>query len=236
MSEWWTYTLADFLLFSSRTYYRLFEIYNAAIWPAQIAAIGLGLAILVLLRRAVGARGRWIAAILAACWIWVAIVFHANRYATTNWAAVYFAWAFGLEAAVLIGFGIVRGGLTFERPASPAGRAGLWIFLFALAVEPCVGLLLGRGWRQVEVFGVAPDPTAVATLGLLLLSEGRGRGWLMVIPAIWCAISGATLLAMKAPDACVPPLAAVLVVLLAIWQTRTRRRTTMPVAAGASTS
>jgi hypothetical protein len=31
MSEWWTYSLWDFLLFSPRTYYRLFELYNLAI-------------------------------------------------------------------------------------------------------------------------------------------------------------------------------------------------------------
>ena len=43
MSEWWTYRLYDFLLFTPRTYYRLFELYNAAVWPAQIAAIALGL-------------------------------------------------------------------------------------------------------------------------------------------------------------------------------------------------
>ena len=42
MSEWWTYHLSDFLLFSPRTYYRLFELYNAAIWPAQIVALGAG--------------------------------------------------------------------------------------------------------------------------------------------------------------------------------------------------
>ena len=35
MSEWWTYSLSDFLLFSPRTYYRLFELYNLAIWPTQ---------------------------------------------------------------------------------------------------------------------------------------------------------------------------------------------------------
>ncbi len=29
--------------------------------------------------------------------------------------------------------------LVFERPTDLAGRAGLWIFLFALAVEPLVG-------------------------------------------------------------------------------------------------
>ena len=40
MSEWWTYTLSDFLLFSPRTYYRLFELYNDEIWPAQIAGAG----------------------------------------------------------------------------------------------------------------------------------------------------------------------------------------------------
>jgi Family of unknown function (DUF6064) len=222
MSEWWTYTLSDFLLFSPRTYYRLFEIYNAAIWPAQIAAIGLGLAVLALLRRAAGRRS--IAAILAACWLWVAIAFHANRYATINWAAVYFAWAFGFEAALLIWTGVIRGRLTFERPADSASRAGQWIFLFALVVEPLVGPLLGRGWKQVEIFGVAPDPTAIATLGILLLARGRGRGWLMVIPAIWCAISGATLLAMKAPDSWIPPLAAALAICLAVWQGRGRRR------------
>lgn len=223
MSEWWTYTLSDFLLFSPRTYYRLIELYNAAVWPAQIVTVGLGLAIRALLGRA-AVRGRLIAAILAGCWLFVAIAFHANRYATINWAAVYFAWGFGLEAALLIWTGVVRGRLVFERPVDLAGRAGLRIFLFALAVLPMVGPLLGRGWRQVEIFGVAPDPTAVATLGILLLATGRGSRMLIVIPAIWCAISGATLLAMKAPDAWIAPLAAVVVVSLAVSNTLVWRR------------
>jgi hypothetical protein len=224
MSEWWTYTLRDFLLFSPRTYYRLFEIYNAAIWPAQIVAFGLGLTILALLRRATATRARLIAAILAGSWLWVAIAFHATRYATINTVAVYFAWGFGLEAALLIWTGVVRDRMAFERPADPASRAGLWIFLLALAVEPLVGPVLGRGWRQVEIFGVAPDPTAVATLGILLLATGRGRWSLMVIPAIWCALTGATLLAMKAPDAWIPPLAALLAVWLTVRQWRAGRR------------
>src|SRR5205807_4521090 len=49
MSEWWTYSLSDFLLFSPRTYYRLFELYNLALWPGQIAAIALGIVLLALL-------------------------------------------------------------------------------------------------------------------------------------------------------------------------------------------
>jgi hypothetical protein len=221
MSEWWTYTLSDLLLFSARTYYRLFEIYNAAIWPAQVAAIGLGLAILVLLRRG-AARGRVIAAILAACWLFVAIAFHARRYATINTAGVHFAWAFGVEAALLIWMGVVRGRLSFERPSDPAGRVGLWVFLFALVAEPLADPLLGRGWKGVELFGVAPDPTAVATLGVLLLARVRHRWLLMVVPVLWCVVTGAFLLAMKAPDAWIPPFAAAVVLAMAAWQRRAR--------------
>jgi Family of unknown function (DUF6064) len=228
MSEWWTYTLSDFLLFSPRTYYRLFELYNAAIWPAQSVALGLGLAVPALLRRPGAARGRWIAAVLAGCWLWVAIAFHVRRYSTINWAAAYFGAGFGLEALLLIWIGIARGRLSFERPGDLATRAGLGISLFAILLEPIAGLLAGRGWRQLEIFGVAPDPTAVATLGILLLANFRGRWTLMAVPAIWCALSGATLLAMKAPDAWIAPLAAVLAVTLAILQKRTWRQTVKP--------
>ena len=223
MSEWWTYTLADIKSFSLQTYYRLFELYNAAIWPAQIAALVLGIGSGLHLphrgpRRHTW-RGRAIAAILAGCWLWVAIAFHAHRYATLTWSARYYAWGFGLEAALLLWAGVVRGRLVFER--RPAGLA---IFLFALVVQPLIGLLLGRTLRQVEIFGVAPDPTAIATLGLLLLATGRVRWELMVVPLFWCAISGATLLSMKAPDAWIPLTAAAVVVLLAAWRTLGRRR------------
>jgi multidrug transporter EmrE-like cation transporter len=225
MSEWWTYHLSDFLLFSSRTYFRLFEVYNAAVWPAQLLAAVLGAAILALLwRGAARVRDRAIPAILAACWLWVAGAFLASRYATINWAAVYFAWAFVLEAGLLIWMGTLRRRLTFEKPADLTGRVGLLVLLFAMVLLPLVGPLLGRGWRSVQIFGVAPDPTVVATLGVLLLARGRGRGPLMVVPVLWCAITGATLLAMKAPEAWIPPLAAALAAALAFRQSRSARR------------
>lgn len=226
MSEWWTYTLSDFLLFSPRTYYRLVEIYNAAIWPAQIVAAALGLAIAWLLARGDMPRGRRaVAGILAGCWLFVAVAFHARRYATINWAAVYFAWAFGLEAAMLLWAGIVRDSFQFNSPAGLPGRSGRALFLFALLMMPLAGPILGRGWKSVETFGTSPDATAVATLGILLFAT-VGRRWiLMTIPALWCAVSGATLLAMKSPDAAIAPLAALLAVTLAFAQSRSRSHT-----------
>ena len=223
MSEWWTYRLSDFLLFSSQTYYRLFELYNAAIWPGQVVAVVLGIAIWTALRRPDRLRGRLIAAILAGCWLWIAFAFHLRRYATINWAAIYFAWGYGLQAALLIWSGVIRGRLRFEPRADRLARIGLWIFLFALFVQPLIGPLLGRSWRQVAIFGVAPDPTAVATLGLLLVVSGRVRWELTVVPLIWCAVSGATLWTLRAPDKWVMPAAALLVLGLRIWRTRGRR-------------
>ena len=72
MSEWWTYSLSDFLLFSPRTYYRLFELYNLAVWPWHVLAIVLGLAVLVLWLRRGAWQGRTVAVLLAACWLFVA--------------------------------------------------------------------------------------------------------------------------------------------------------------------
>jgi hypothetical protein len=213
MSEWWTYSLSDFLLFSPRTYYRLFELYNAAIWPAQFLALALGVAILVLWRRG---NGRAIAAILAACWLWVAWAYLLSRYDTINWAARYFAVGFAVEAALLVWTGVVRNRLRL-RPDALMSRIGLGMFVFALAVQPLIGPLIGRGWLQAEMFGIAPDPTAVATLGVLLAAE-RPPWALLIIPLIWCAISGATLWTMQSPDALLMPVVAVLALALAVWR------------------
>ncbi len=222
-SEWWTYHLRDLLLFTPRTYYRLFELYNAAIWPAQLVALLLGAVLLALARRSSAGSGRALAGILAAGWLWVAIAFHAARYATINTAAVYLAWMFGLEAALLVGLGVVGGRLAFGWPADAAGRIGLAMFVFALVVEPLAAPLLGRGWKAVEIFGLAPDPTAVGTLGLLLLVRGRGRWLAMIVPVLWCVITGATLSTMKAPDFWVAPAAAALAAAIAAWQGRANR-------------
>ena len=47
MTEWWTYAPEDFLLFSPRVYWRMFELHNAAVWPSQALALLVGAAILV---------------------------------------------------------------------------------------------------------------------------------------------------------------------------------------------
>ena len=221
MSEWWTYELSDFLLFSPRTYYRLFELYNLAIWPAQILAVGLGLTILLLWRQRGMWHGRIIATILVACWLWVAWAYFLERYDGINWAAKYFALGFLAEALLLIWTGLIRNRLLLQPGKDVASRFGIGIFCFALVVQPLIGPFVGRGWLQAEIFAIAPDPTVVATLGVMLAAD-RMMWELYVLPLIWCAISGATLWTMQSPEALILPLVAVTFVVLAIWKGQAR--------------
>lgn len=219
MGDLLTYSFSDFLLFAPETYYRLFELHNAAIWPAQLATIALGIVILALLHRPGARQGRVISGILAACWLWVAYAFHLERYATINWAASYFAAAFALQALLLAWSGVVRGRLGFQIGKDVASRAGLGIFLFAVMVQPWLGPVAGRSWGAIQLFGTAPDPTAAASLGLLLTVTNRISWGLLVVPIAWCACGGATLWAMEAPDALVMPITALVTIALVLWRT-----------------
>lgn len=220
MSEWWTYSLSDFLLFSSRTYYRLFALYNEAIWPAHIATAALGALCLVLARRGGALGTRAVLAILAALWLWIAWAFHAERFTTINWAAIYYAYAFAFQAALLLWAAVVR---PPDSARAPSFRIAFAVALFAILLQPAIGQFFGRDWHQAEVFGLAPDPTAVATIALLAM-HARPPWLLIIVPALWCIMTSLTLWTMQAPDALATPAAGTLALLAALWTSAHARR------------
>ncbi|HEX6434689.1 MAG TPA: DUF6064 family protein, partial [Gemmatimonadales bacterium] len=193
-----------------RTYYRLMERYNLAVWPWHIATLGLGLGLLALLRGKTAWQGRSIAGVLALLWAWVAWAFLWQRYATINWAAVYILPLFTLEALLLVWIGLVRNKLTFQITSRLPGVAGTALLAFSVVGYPALAPVLGRSWRQSEVFGVAPDPTVIGTAGLLLLAE-RAPWKLLAVPLVWCLVSALTLWAMSSPEAILPAAAAIVI-------------------------
>jgi hypothetical protein len=200
MSEWWTYRPEDFLMFAPRTYWRLFELHNQAWWPAQALAVLAGLVIVVGLWRGKPYTLRFAAAVLALCGAFVAWAFLWQRYAAINWAASGLAWAFAVLASGLLVLA------TRSSLALAAGRVrrrvGLGLMLWAVLVHPLLALAMGRPWMQAEVFGLAPDPTAIATLGVLVCADAGTRavrvllGLLRAGVLVWCALSAATLATM----------------------------------------
>ena len=194
MSEWWTYTLSDFLMFSSRTYWRLVEFYNRDFWPLQLPLLAAGTAALWLAATQRVQAFRWVAFGLSAVWLWVGWAFLWERYATINWAAQYVALAFAAQAVLLTGAGLMRSNAA-ARPGTAARGLG-WLLAAAGLLYPLLGLAAGRPWAQVEVFGMAPEPTALFTLGLLLLGgqpvSRAGRTLLFAIPLLCLLLGAAT--------------------------------------------
>ncbi|NOJ39903.1 DUF6064 family protein [Bradyrhizobium australiense] len=227
MSEWWTYRAEDFLLFSPRVYWRMFELHNATLWPLHVVTLATGLLIILLIAWRPETWARWIALILAILWIFVGWSFLWSRYATINWAAAYIAPGFFVEGALLLASSLLDG-LAFDR-RRPAGWIGYLILGFAIAGQPLLAPLQGRGWAASEVFGIAPDPMAIATLGVVLLARGRLLPWLLPIPVLWCLMSGMTLATMGEPQAWAPYGAVALTAMAWIW-TIIRQRGSLPAA------
>ena len=190
----WSYRLSDFLLFSPRVYWRMFELHNAALWPLPLVMLALGIAAVAFATLRPRQSGRPIAILLAVLWAWVGWSFVWERYAAINWAAVYAAPLFAIEALLFAILGGAFNRLSLE-PRHLRGMAG--ILLVALAFGyPLLAPLFGRSWHGAEFFGIAPDPTALATLGFLLMARGRSTLLLYPVPLLWCLASGLTLLAM----------------------------------------
>jgi hypothetical protein len=217
MSEWWTYRLSDILPFSPQTYFRLFELHNQPVWPAQLLALAAGAAIVALILLRPAWSGRAVALLLAAAWGFVAFAYLGTRYAAINWAATYFAYGFAAQALLLVLSGAVGGRLNFTAPRSPAAKAGLGFVLFALLVQPLIGPAFGRPWTGLELFAIAPDPTVLATLGVLLVAD-RVRPELFVLPLLWCVIAGAILYGLSAPEVSLMPTAGLAALGLALYR------------------
>lgn len=164
-------------------------------------------------RHPMGLRAGALAFALA--WAWVAWGFLWQRYAPINWAAAGAAWGFALMAAGLFA-------LTLRHPVATGStrryRVGLGLVLWSVFAHPWLALASGRPWAQAEVIGLAPDPTAIATLGLLLCVDTRARAlpWVLRAGAMaWLVASAATLATMGSLQSLVP-LSATLLAALAL--------------------
>ncbi len=227
MAAWSSYTLDDFLLFSLPTYERLFELHNRALWPGHLLVL---VAIVVLVHGVLtpAPANRTVYTLLGVIWIWLAGSFFLMRLQPINWFAVYLAPVIALQGVILLIYGWV-GKFQASVPASAVGRwMAIGLLIFGLLGYPLSALVLDRPWQEMEIFALAPDPTAVATLAVLA-GCGRAAPWpLWLIPGLWCGWTGLTLWALQSPAFFMAPTATVVALLigLAAWL---RRRTAAPV-------
>jgi hypothetical protein len=212
MDEWWTYRPSDLLMFSPSIYWRLFESLNRFGWPVAVLAVALGSVIWAAQRRAqtrcgggdigedIGGTGsaRFAALLMAGCCLFVAWAFFWERFAPIYSAAPAFAALFTLQAACWA----VLAASPWVRWAPRSRRTKIGVFLAGWAVigHPALALVFGRSVWQTEWFGLAPDPTVLGGLALLLMldlsrfrsSRMLGRA-LSAVLLLWCAITSLSL-------------------------------------------
>lgn len=218
-----SYSVADFIPFSAEVYFRLIERVSETWWPLHLLTLAGGLAAVLL---AWSRRARVASGLLAAALAWTGATFLVGEYAQLNWAGSWFGWAFVVAAGMLLVFALIRPGRAVPlRPISVPDVAGVALAALGVAGYPLIAPLVGRGWSQAEVFGIHPDPTAVAALGIALLMLRGWRLWLAaVVPGLWCLASALTLQVLRAPWAGVLYAALGAALFAMVWRSIAARR------------
>lgn len=173
--------------FSRDQFFAVFTAYNEAVAPVQVLLLALGIGAAALALRPTRWSDRAIGVVLAGFWLWMGIEYHWRFFRSINPAATWFAAAFVIEAAVLVWFAVLRPRIAFRAPWSPRGGLALALLVYAFAVYPAVGWVLGHRFPAAPTFGL-PCPTTIATLGLLLWTVERPPGAVLVIPWLWAVI------------------------------------------------
>ena len=186
--------------FSVDAFFEVFARYNQAIWPLQVAAYAGGLIVAALLLRPSRPAAIMIGGILAAMWAVNGIGYHWSHFAAINPAARLFAGLFVAEAALLAGAPLALSDLRFSARRDVRTGFALALIVFAAIVYPLWGMAAGHVYPAMPAFGVAPCPTTIFTIGVLLMGEGRRAAWLLAIPAMWALIGGSAAVLLDVPQ------------------------------------
>jgi hypothetical protein len=188
------------LPFSRTEFLQVFAAYNAAVWPMQFIAAGLGvLAVMLLFRRPKWAD-RAIAAVLCTFWLAMAIGYHWTYFSAINDAAYVFAALFALAALVFLMEGVIRGRMNFSIILGFRAWLATALVVYSFVAYPLLGLLVTHPYPETPLFGIAPCPTTIFTLGLLLLVR-HPRPWVpALIPLLWSVIGGSAAFLLDVPQ------------------------------------
>ncbi len=176
------------LPFTIDQFLQVFEVYNRAIWPTQIVAYLLGAVVLWLVKKQGPSAEIYINRIIGLFWIWTGIIYHIIFFAEVNPAAYIFGALFILQGVAFLVTEITDVRLRYGFKKDIYSITGTIFILYSIIIYPLLGYSFGHVYPQSPVFGVAPCPTTIFTIGILLQSKGKVPVWLIAIPGLWSLI------------------------------------------------
>lgn len=210
--------------FTLEQFLGVFAAYNAAIWPAQIIAAVLGLVAVAALWLKRPLASRLILSILALMWMWNGVGYQFLFFSSINPAAKLFAGLFMLQALLLAGCAVAARAVSFRTGSDLRSIAGFALIIYAMLIYPVLGISAGHGLMAGPMFGVAPCPTTIFTIGLLLLARGRWVVWLSIIPLLWSLIGLAAALQLGIPEDLGLPVGGVVLAMVLVGEMLKARR------------
>lgn len=179
------------LPFNAEQFLAVFTAYNVAIWPVQPVAYGLGLLALLALMLRPPRGDRVILVVLAAMWAWNGFAYHFAFFSSINVAAFGFAFLFVFQAVLFAYHAWNLNDLKFEARGNWRSMIAFSLVIYAMLIYQVLGIIAGHRLMSGPLFGVAPCPTTIFTIGLLLLADGRLVRRLAVIPVLWAVVGRA---------------------------------------------
>jgi hypothetical protein len=129
------------------------------------------------------------------------------------------------QALLFLWIGVVRGRLDFRVGRDATSWIGVALAIFAMIVYSALGWALGHSWPRAPMFGVAPCPTTIFTMGMLLLVASRAPLHLAAIPVLWSVIGGTAALFLGVTEDLALPVAGIGGLAIVLRKNRLRRKT-----------
>jgi hypothetical protein len=168
--------------------------YNTLLWPVTILTIILGLVAGFFAFKKTNYSDQLISLILAFLWLWVGIVFGLVFFG--SWTAdafgvlfpgfgYFYAVLFSLQGLILLYFVVYRKTVSFKYATNISSIIGLILILYALVFYVIVGFATGYPYPFYPIFGTAPCPVAIFTIGLFSLAGKRISPLILILPTMY---------------------------------------------------
>ncbi len=186
--------------FTQDQFFDVFVRYNAAMWPLPLLTYLLGVAAFCLTFISFRVSTALISTILAFMWFVNGAAYHWSFFSEINPAARGFGVIFAIQALLLFFAPLVWPSFRIAARRDTRTFAGLGFAAYSMLGYPAFGWLVGHAYPAVPVFGIAPCPTTIFTMGILMLGTWKVARWLLVIPAIWAMIGGSAAVLLNVPQ------------------------------------
>lgn len=173
---------------TSREFFDIFREYNQGVWPAQWIAVAVCVLAAMFAFFGWGLHSKLALGLMSVLSVWIGTTYFWAYYAPHNSAGWIFGGLFVLQGLLLAGYAFRAKGEDWFGP-------GIWpwvgaiLVVYAIVGYPTIGLLSGHTYPALPILGIAPCPSMIFMIGMLLAIQPPISKWLLVIPIAWSALA-----------------------------------------------